>query len=95
MIEPTPEFRSKRIPLHHGAGHIPVLGFGTLIPGAEATITATKARWRPDSDTSIVPNDIAMSFEVGEALRAALDSARHCTGRPICNHEIVEHESST
>ena len=26
------DFRTKRIPLNHGAGHIPVLGFGTLIP---------------------------------------------------------------
>jgi len=30
------------MPLSHGAGHIPVLGFGTLIPDAAATISATR-----------------------------------------------------
>jgi alcohol dehydrogenase (NADP+) len=41
MIESS-DFRAKRIPLNHGAGHMPVLGFGTLIPGAAATISATR-----------------------------------------------------
>jgi alcohol dehydrogenase (NADP+) len=36
------DFRTKRIPINHGAGHMPVLGFGTLIPGADATISATR-----------------------------------------------------
>ena len=40
MIE-TSDFRTARIPLAHGAGQIPVLGFGTLIPDAAATIGAT------------------------------------------------------
>jgi alcohol dehydrogenase (NADP+) len=34
--------RMKRIPLNHGAGHMPALGFGTLIPDAALTITATR-----------------------------------------------------
>jgi len=40
LIE-TSDFRTARIPLAHGAGQIPVLGFGTLIPDAAATIGAT------------------------------------------------------
>ncbi len=32
MIDSS-DFRTKRMPLNHGAGHMPVLGFGTLIPG--------------------------------------------------------------
>ena len=36
MIESS-DFRTKRLPLNHGAGHMPALGFGTLIPDAAAT----------------------------------------------------------
>jgi hypothetical protein len=31
MIESS-DFRTKRMPLNHRAGHMPVLWFGTLIP---------------------------------------------------------------
>lgn len=41
MIESS-DFRNTRIPLNHGAGHMPVLGFGTLIPDAATTISATR-----------------------------------------------------
>ena len=41
MIE-SPDLQKMRIPLNHGAGHIPALGFGTLIPDAAVTITATR-----------------------------------------------------
>jgi diketogulonate reductase-like aldo/keto reductase len=37
------DFRTKRRPLNHGAGHMPVLGFGTLIPDAAATIRVISA----------------------------------------------------
>jgi hypothetical protein len=40
MIESS-EFRTARLPLNHGAGKMPVLGFGTLIPDAAGTISAT------------------------------------------------------
>jgi alcohol dehydrogenase (NADP+) len=36
------DLRMTRIPLNHGAGHMPALGFGTLIPDAAETITATR-----------------------------------------------------
>jgi alcohol dehydrogenase (NADP+) len=36
------DFRSMRIALHGGAGQMPVLGFGTLIPDAAGTTNATR-----------------------------------------------------
>jgi alcohol dehydrogenase (NADP+) len=41
MIESS-EFQAKRIALNHGRGHMPVLGFGTLIPDPAVTLSATK-----------------------------------------------------
>lgn len=66
------DFRATKLPLSHGAGVMPALGFGTLIANAAETISATK-------------NAIAAGFrhfdcaeryrnegEVGEALQAGL-----------------------
>jgi alcohol dehydrogenase (NADP+) len=36
-----PDLRATRIPLNHGAGSMPALGFGTLIPDSAVTISAT------------------------------------------------------
>jgi hypothetical protein len=36
------DLRRTRIPLNHGAGRMPALGFGTLIPDAALTLTATR-----------------------------------------------------
>ncbi len=41
MIESS-DLRMMRIPLSQGAGQLPALGFGTLIPDAAVTITATR-----------------------------------------------------
>jgi alcohol dehydrogenase (NADP+) len=41
MIESS-DLRMTKIPLNHGAGHMPALGFGTLIPDPAETITATR-----------------------------------------------------
>jgi len=41
MIDSS-DFRAKSMPFRDGAGHMPVLGFGTLIPDAAATISATR-----------------------------------------------------
>ncbi len=41
MIESS-DLRMTRIPLNQGAGHMPALGFGTLIPDPAVTITATR-----------------------------------------------------
>ncbi len=71
MIESS-DFRTARIPLNHGDGHIPVLGFGTLIPDAAATITAT----RDALEAGFRHFDCAERYrnerQVGEALQAGL-----------------------
>ena len=60
------------MPLSHGAGHMPVLGFGTRIPDAAATISAT----RDALEAGFRHFDCAERYrnerEVGEALQAGL-----------------------
>ena len=66
------DFRNARMPLNHGTGHMPVLGFGTLIPDAAVTITAT----RDALEAGFRHFDCAERYrnerEVGEALQAGL-----------------------
>src|SRR3984885_6362838 len=66
------DFRTQRIRLNHGAGRMPVLGFGTLIPDAAATISAT----RDALEAGFRHFDCAERYrnerEVGEALQAGL-----------------------
>src|ERR1700730_8255549 len=66
------DFRITRMPLNHGAGHMPVLGFGTLIPDAAATISAARdaleAGFRHFDCAERYRNESA----VGEALQAGL-----------------------
>jgi alcohol dehydrogenase (NADP+) len=66
------DFRNAKIPLNHGAGSMPVLGFGTLIPDAAATISATRgaleAGFRHFDGAERYRNE----REVGEALQAGL-----------------------
>jgi alcohol dehydrogenase (NADP+) len=71
MIESS-DFRIARLPLNHGAGHIPALGFGTLIPDPAVTKSATRAAL----DAGFRHFDCAERYlnerEVGEALQAGL-----------------------
>ena len=71
MIESS-DLRMRRMPLNHGAGHIPALGFGTLIPDAAVTISAT----RDALEAGFRHFDCAERYqnerEVGEALQAGL-----------------------
>jgi aldehyde reductase len=71
MIEST-DFRTARIPLNYGAGHMPVLGFGTLIPDPavtkSATMDALTAGFRHFDCAERYRNE----REVGEALHAGL-----------------------
>jgi alcohol dehydrogenase (NADP+) len=70
----TSDFRITRMPLNHGAGHMPVLGFGTLIPDAAVTISAT----RDALEAGFRHFDCAERYrnerEVGEALQTGLAS---------------------
>jgi len=66
------DLRLKRLPLLNGSGQIPALGFGTLIPDAALTVTAT----RDALATGFRHFDCAERYrnerEVGEALQAGL-----------------------
>ncbi|HTC47481.1 MAG TPA: aldo/keto reductase [Candidatus Aquilonibacter sp.] len=66
------DLRLTKIPLHNGAGHMPALGFGTLIPDPAVTRTAT----RDALDTGFRHFDCAERYrnerEIGEALQAGL-----------------------
>jgi len=71
MIESS-NLRLTKIPLSHGAGPIPALGFGTLIPDAAVTLSAT----RDALEAGFRHFDCAERYlnerEVGEALQAGL-----------------------
>ena len=66
------EFRLTKIPIHHGTGQMPALGFGTLIPDPALTISAT----REALDAGFRHLDCAERYgnehEVGIALQAGL-----------------------
>jgi alcohol dehydrogenase (NADP+) len=68
----SPELRLTTMPLNNGAGHMPALGFGTLIPDAALTKAATKDAL----DAGFRHFDCAERYrnerEVGDALQAGL-----------------------
>jgi alcohol dehydrogenase (NADP+) len=68
----SPDFRTARIPLSHGAGHMPVLGFGTLISDAAATISATKDAIEAGFRHFDCAERYRNEHEVGEALQTGL-----------------------
>ncbi len=66
------DFGLMRMPLNNGSGHMPALGFGTLIPDAAETITAT----RDALEAGFRHFDCAERYrnerEVGKALQAGM-----------------------
>ena len=66
------ELRMRRIPLNNESGHMPAVGFGTLIPEPAGTITAT----RDALEAGFRHFDCAERYrnerEVGDALQAGL-----------------------
>ncbi|MGB2626200.1 MAG: aldo/keto reductase [Candidatus Acidiferrum sp.] len=68
----SPDIRTKRISLKDGAGHMPAMGFGTLIADADLTLTAT----RDALEAGFRHFDCAERYrnerEVGRALKAGL-----------------------
>jgi alcohol dehydrogenase (NADP+) len=71
MIESS-DLRMTRIPLSHGAGRIPALGFGTLIPDAAETITATRDALEAGFRHFDCAERYGNEREVGTALQAEL-----------------------
>src|SRR6202030_2283462 len=68
------DLRMTRIPLNHGAGHVPALGFGTLIPDAAVTITATRDALEAGFRHFDCAERYGNEREVGTALQAGLAS---------------------
>jgi aldehyde reductase len=66
------ELRNTTIPLNHGVGHIPALGFGTLIPDAAVTISATRGALEAGFRHFDCAERYRNEREVGEALQAGL-----------------------
>jgi aldehyde reductase len=64
-------FQTLKIPLSHGAGYLPVLGFGTLIPDRAVTLTATRDALAAGFRHFDCAERYLNEREVGEALRAA------------------------
>jgi alcohol dehydrogenase (NADP+) len=71
MIESS-DLPMTTIPLSHGAGHIPALGFGTLIPGPAETIAATRNALEAGFRHFDCAERYGNEREVGGALRAGL-----------------------
>jgi alcohol dehydrogenase (NADP+) len=71
MIDSS-DFRTKRMPLSHGAGDMPVLGFGTLIPDPAATTIATRDALEAGFRHFDCAERYRNEHEVGEALQAGL-----------------------
>jgi alcohol dehydrogenase (NADP+) len=71
MIESS-DLRMTRIPLSHEAGRIPALGFGTLIPDAAETITATRDALEAGFRHFDCAERYGNEREVGTALQAGL-----------------------
>jgi alcohol dehydrogenase (NADP+) len=66
------DLRMKRMPLKQGGGQMPALGFGTLIPDAAVTITATKDALEAGFRHFDCAERYRNEREVGEALQAGL-----------------------
>jgi alcohol dehydrogenase (NADP+) len=73
MVE-SPDLRLTRIPLANGAGNMPALGFGTLIPDAAATITATRDALQAGFRHFDCAERYLNEREVGEALQTGIAS---------------------
>jgi alcohol dehydrogenase (NADP+) len=71
MIESS-DLRLTRIPLSHGTGQMPPLGFGTLIPDAAVTITATRDALEAGFRHFDCAERYGNEREVGKALQAGL-----------------------
>jgi alcohol dehydrogenase (NADP+) len=66
------ELRMTRIPLNHGDGHMPALGFGTLIPDPAETITATRDALEAGFRHFDCAERYGNEREVGKALQEGL-----------------------
>jgi alcohol dehydrogenase (NADP+) len=66
------DLRLKKIPLNNGHGHIPALGFGTLIPDPALTVSATRNALEAGFRHFDCAERYRNERQVGEALQAGL-----------------------
>src|SRR5271170_5627780 len=66
------DFRMTRMPLNHGSGQMPALGFGTLIPDAAVTMSAIRDALEAGFRHFDCAERYRNEHEVGEALQAGL-----------------------
>src|SRR5258706_12527209 len=66
------DLRMTKIPLNHDASQMPALGFGTLIPDAAVTITATREALEAGFRHFDCAERYGNEREVGKALQAGL-----------------------
>ena len=71
MIESS-DLRLTRMPLNNGSGYMPALGFGTLIPDAAVTISATRDALEAGFRHFDCAERYRNESEVGDALQAGL-----------------------
>jgi len=69
------DIRLTRMPLNNGSGHIPALGFGTLIPDAAETTSATRYALEAGFRHFDCAERYRNEREVGEALKAGTEAA--------------------
>jgi alcohol dehydrogenase (NADP+) len=81
MIESS-DLRMTKIPLNHGTGQMPALGFGTLIPDPAVTTTATRDALNAGFRHFDCAERYGNEREVGKALQAGL-AARGITREDI------------
>src|SRR3954451_1695432 len=73
MLE-SDNLRYTKMPLNHGSGAIPALGFGTLIPDPVATRTATRAALEAGFRLLDASERYRNEHEVGEAMREGFNA---------------------
>ena len=92
-MAPPDTLRYTRIPLAHGSGAIPAVGFGTLIPDPlatkQATMTALEVGFRHLDCAERYRNEEA----VGDAMQAVFKAGE--VRREDVFHEALEHQSSS
>ena len=88
------DLRNRRLPLNHGVGQMPALGFGTLIPDKVVTIAAT----RDALEAGFRHFDCAERYrnerEVGEALQTGLAALGIARDDIFVTTKVVEYQSS-
>ena len=75
MVHPD-ALRDARIPLNHGSGSIPALGFGTLIPDPIATRNATQAALEAGFRVLDTAERYRTEREVGDAMREVFGAGK-------------------